>query len=216
MDCTLLKLHTVLPKYLKDRNLSHSEIWYREVLFRKGQFYHISAPSGSGKTSLAEILYGMNRNFAGTYLIGEEFAKSLNLEVWQQLRQHHFSIVFQTLDLFDELTVLENLAVKNEIGRHLSQEELKRFLDDLKILPLAERKCESLSRGEKQRVAIARALCQNFDWLILDEAFSHLDNDIALKAAQLIESEVKRQGAGIINLQLGDDDYFDYHDKLQL
>ena len=80
----------------------------------------------------------------------------------------------------------------------------------------AERESRLLSQGEKQRVAIVRALCQPFSWLILDEPFSHLDTKTARAAARLIAEQAAARNAGIISLQLEDDDFFPYSKKWQL
>ena len=72
------------------------------------------------------------------------------------------------------------------------------------------------SYGEQQRIAIVRALMQPFDFLILDEPFSHLDINNKKKAAQLIQRECEKRGAGIIITDLDKDEYFDYQENLKL
>jgi putative ABC transport system ATP-binding protein len=73
-----------------------------------------------------------------------------------------------------------------------------------------------MSFGERQRVAIIRSLLQPFDWILLDEPFSHLDQNNIKKAAQLIIEEVNKRKAGILIASLGADTVFDNARKIQL
>jgi putative ABC transport system ATP-binding protein len=86
----------------------------------------------------------------------------------------------------------------------------------LEIETLLDTPAAACSYGEQQRAAILRALVQPFQWLILDEPFSHLDNINRNKAIALISSVAKEQNAGIILLDLEPDNYFPYHHQLQL
>lgn len=72
------------------------------------------------------------------------------------------------------------------------------------------------SYGEQQRIAIIRALVQPFEWLIMDEPFSHLDKANARKAAALITEACRERNAGMIITDLHDDDHFTYSEKLTL
>ena len=74
----------------------------------------------------------------------------------------------------------------------------------------------TLSYGERQRVAIIRALLQPFKWLVMDEPFSHLDNNNIAKAAVLIQEVVKANGAGLVLADLEDNEHFPYTRKLKL
>ena len=78
------------------------------------------------------------------------------------------------------------------------------------------KRCETLSYGERQRIAIIRALIQPFDWLLLDEPFSHLDSENARKAAALISAEVLARNAGMIVTSHGANSFFEYDSTLTL
>lgn len=211
-----IQLHSVVPANLAERDLSDSEIWHTKLLLEAGNYYHISAPSGNGKTTLARVIYGIPQAFGGTLQWGGESVRDFSIKKWCTLRQRQLSIVFQDLRLFDKLTALENIQIKNELTNHHTIDSIEEMASQLNMKSLLGRKVVRLSQGERQRVAILRALCQPFDWLILDEPFSHLDHEMALKAAKLIRTEVERQEAGIIVLQLAPDQFFEYDQKLKL
>ncbi|MGC9341123.1 MAG: ATP-binding cassette domain-containing protein, partial [Bacteroidales bacterium] len=102
------------------------------------------------------------------------------------------------LELFDELTALENIQLKNRLTGHKSASEIIKLAEILEISGFMNRKTEILSFGQKQRVAIIRALCQPFNFLLADEIFSHLDDVIREKALEVITDELENQGAGIL------------------
>jgi putative ABC transport system ATP-binding protein len=79
-----------------------------------------------------------------------------------------------------------------------------------------QQQCGLCSYGEQQRIAIIRALIQPFEWLLMDEPFSHLDENNTAKAAALIADECSQRNAGFIITDLDDDENFNYSKKLNL
>ena len=79
-----------------------------------------------------------------------------------------------------------------------------------------QQRADTLSYGERQRVAIVRSLLQPFQWLLLDEPFSHLDDENTRKASPLILEVVKKQQAGVLLVDLEDNSWFPYTRKLLL
>ena len=105
--------------------------------------------------------------------------------------------------LFEELTAWENVKLKNDLTKHKEEKELRHYFDLLGIADKLDTPARILSLGQQQRVAAIRSLCQPFDFLLLDEPISHLDEANATCLASLFGEEAKRQGAGIITTSVG-------------
>jgi ABC-type lipoprotein export system ATPase subunit len=138
------------------------------------------------------------------------------VEDWSPLRAKKIAIVFQDLELLDDLTALENVQLKNQLTAHLTDAEIHALFQEMDVQDLINRKVLLLSRGERQRVAIIRALCMPFEWLLLDEPFSALDEENTKKAIGLIHRFVKRNNAGMLVSNLFKDTYFKYDQYLTI
>ncbi|MCF8234700.1 MAG: ATP-binding cassette domain-containing protein [Bacteroidales bacterium] len=211
-----IQLIDVIPVPLSGMINSDSQIWNRNLLFDEARYYLITAPSGRGKTTLLSVIYGNRKDYEGRVLLGGEVVADMSAKHLTALWQSQFSFVFQDLRLFDELTALENIELKNKLTHHKSPGQMREMAQKLSVDPLLDRKAALLSRGEKQRVSIIRALCQPFNWLLLDEPFSHLDQDNIENGKELILEECQRQNAGIIFSSLKEDYGIDFHEKLRM
>jgi ABC-type lipoprotein export system ATPase subunit len=194
----------------------NTTIWEQDISFEKGKKYKLYAPSGKGKSTFIHILYGLRNDYAGHVKLNNDFITSYNKNSWADIRQQNFSIVFQDLRLFLDLTALENIELKAVLYPVDSSEKIKLMAEALGVSNLLNKKSRNLSYGERQRIAIIRSLIQPFDWLLLDEPFSHLDKENIKKASQLISSEVDERKAGLIVTSLGYDDNFNYDHEYQL
>jgi putative ABC transport system ATP-binding protein len=112
-------------------------------------------------------------------------------------------VVHQGLLLFDELSLMQNIHLKNRITKFKTEAQINAMVNSLSLNNQRNQKVKTLSYGQKQRLAIIRALCQPFDFIFLDEPFSHLDNDNAQTAWQLISDEAHEQKAGVVLTSLG-------------
>ncbi len=194
----------------------HSEIWDTELIFDSGGCYHIRARSGQGKSSLIHTLYGIQKNYEGKLFFKGKNAGVYTQDEWCDVRARQLSIVFQDLRLFDDMTALQNLLVKNELTAFTSVDNVLLWADRLGIGHALQRKIHTLSYGERQRVAIIRALLQPFECLLLDEPFSHLDQENIRVASELIFEEVSKKMATLIVCDLESDTHFPYHANLNL
>lgn len=190
-----------------------SDVWGKTLQIDSQKNYSIQAPSGTGKTTLTHILYGLRSDFEGA--VNFDGVDSGKLD-WSEVRKNDVSAVFQDLRLFPNETAWDNVIIKNQLTNHFTNDQIERYFELLGIEGLKDKKAEQLSRGEQQRVAIIRALCMPFKMLLLDEPFSHLDPENTQKAIGIIKECLIQNKAGVVVLNLFEDAYFDYEYKLKL
>lgn len=198
-----IHLQHTLPQVFASRDTITSQIWHQDIVFDKGKRYLIEAASGTGKSSLCSYLYGYRRDYQGIICFDERNIRSLSADQWTDIRKHSLSILFQELRIFPELTVLENILLKNRLTGHKKKKEILALLDTIGIPDKADEKAGKLSFGQQQRVAFVRSLCQPFDFILLDEPVSHLDDANNAIMSRLLMEETEKQGAGIIVTSIG-------------
>jgi ABC-type lipoprotein export system ATPase subunit len=212
-----LSIEQVVPIPLKDRiNSSNSHVWKQGLTFNAGEYIFIQAPSGTGKTTLIHFLYGLRNDFEGKIQWDALHMNAINNEQLSQIRTSSVSVIFQDMRLFPELTTWENLEVKRQLTNTVTEQEVEKWLEQLGMKYKMNSLASTLSYGEQQRVSIIRALLQPFNWLLMDEPFSHLDNANIERAVALIKEVAARNNAGILLADLEDNNYFNYTRKLLL
>ena len=198
-----IHLQHTLPQVLADRNTVTSEVWHQDLTLRKGNHYLLEAASGTGKSSFCSYLYGYRQDYQGIICFDEKNIRGFSTDEWVEVRRRSLSILFQELRIFPELTALENIRLKNQLTGWKKKKEILTLLERLGIADKKEEKAGKLSFGQQQRVAFVRSLCQPFDFILLDEPISHLDDENAAIMAQLLTEEADSQGAGIIVTSIG-------------
>lgn len=213
----LISLTHFLPWPIKDLNSRLSDFWQKENLeFESGNKYLFYASSGKGKTTLLSSIYGIRKDYDGEIFIDHENIKNYYLRDWSELRKNKISYIFQGLELFDDLTVLENIEIKNAQNSFKSKEDILKMLSALEMESFLNKETGILSYGQKQRVAIVRALCQDFNFLMADEIFSHMDESISKKAFDLISEECAFRKAGLLFTSLSQNTEFEFDKIFQL
>ena len=191
-----LSLQKIIPHPLPPSLVSSSDVWGEEVSFTSGTSTLLEAQSGKGKSTLLHILYGMRRDFDGFCQFDGKDISSLRATQWQHLRSCKVSLLFQDLRLFKHLSLRENLQLVPETDTQAPP--LQEMCERLQIDHLLDRPVHTLSLGQRQRAALIRSLTKPFQWLFLDEPFSHLDEANASEAAHLIHESMKRNQAGLL------------------
>ncbi|MBK7882588.1 MAG: ATP-binding cassette domain-containing protein [Chitinophagaceae bacterium] len=211
-----IHLNNVTPTFLEQEKIANSQIWNKEVVFNAGEKIQIVAPSGSGKTSLIHFLYGLRKDYSGTILYDKKSVSGFNADKFSTYRKKILSVVFQDLRLFAEQTVEENLSIKRILQPYHSTDKIDEMAEKLGIANKLNNTAKTCSYGEQQRIAIIRSLQQPFTFLILDEPFSHLDENNRKIAMQLIEEEALERNASIILADLKPIEYFNADRTLYL
>ena len=204
----------IIPKPLKEF-ITPVSIWNTDFSFKSGEMYQIIAPSGKGKSTLVGLLAGTRGDFLGRLILEGQLSTEFSPMKWSQWRALTCSVVFQDLQLFQNLTALQNITLTAEIhqihhkkqvpSQHIqSLETLTEWATLLGVEAKLNQPVALLSFGQMQRIAILRALNRPFNWIVLDEPFSHLDQTNANIALNLIQKVATQQNAGIIITALDD------------
>ncbi len=209
-------LREVLPRPLEGNLSEPSDVWCSSLDISRGSYTLIEASSGRGKTSLCSFLYGMRGDYLGEIYLDDKRLRDLSPEAWSRLRRQHLAILWQDLGLFAELTTLENIMVKNRLTGYASARQIDGWIDFVGLGEHRDRPVGLMSLGQQQRVALLRTLCQPYDFILLDEPVSHLDEGNARLVAELVRSETLHRGAGLIVTSVGLHLPLDYTHHLRL
>lgn len=212
----VINLQNTLPQVFAEKDYVDSDIWHKNVVFEKGDFYLIEAASGTGKSSLCSYIYGYRNDYQGIITFDENNIRHLNMKDWTDIRKHSLSMLFQDLRLFPELTAMENVLLKNSLTGFKKKKEIKDLFYELGIGDKMNVEVGKMSFGQQQRVGLIRALCQPFDFLFLDEPISHLDEVNAKNMARILTEEAMKQGAGVVVTSIGKHLELDYTKKMML
>ena len=198
-----IQFHSVLPQVFSQRTDLESEIWNQDVSFEKGHIYLVEADSGKGKSTFCSYILGYRHDYSGSVMFDNEVTAQYQVKDWVEMRKCHISHLFQELRLFPELTAMENVEIKNKITDFQSKEQILKWFDMLGIADKVDAKIGRMSFGQQQRVAMIRSLCQPFDFILADEPISHLDDNNSRIMGDIMMTEAKRQGAGVIVTSIG-------------
>ena len=184
--------------------IRHSRIWDAPPFtFQKGCRICIHAESGGGKSSLLSFIYGNRNDYSGEIFFDGKNIRDLNIIQWCNIRQTSIALLPQEMRLFPEISVWDNIQLKNTLTNNKSTQQLEEMLSLLGLTDKINTPVGKLSIGQQQRIAIIRSLCQPFDFIFLDEPVSHLDEANNRTVARLIENEAMKRNAGIITTSVG-------------
>ena len=149
------------------------------ITIDEGEFLAIVGKSGSGKTTLMNILGCLDKPTSGSYFFeGEDVAQKSSNEL-ARIRNQKIGFVFQTFNLMEDMTALDNVALPQLYANATKQQARKRAMEVLEAVELADRASHypnQLSGGQCQRVAIARALINKPVLILADEPTGNLDS----------------------------------------
>lgn len=156
---------------------------------RKGEFVAIIGASGSGKTTMLNIIGGLDTDYMGSCVVRNKEMSSLSDVECCTLRSRYISYVYRFFNLISFLTVKENVCLASQIkGKKVDAKELNQVLKLLGLEHKKDRFANELSGGQQQRVAIARAILAHTDIILADEPTGNLDGENAKNVMDILKA----------------------------
>ena len=198
-DPAVLRLENLSKRYSPDRPALFERL---ELELRQGEYLAVMGESGVGKSTLLNLLAGLDQPDSGRVLLEGTDLSTLDDDAITLLRRRAVGFVFQAFHVLPYLSVEQNVALPLDLLRVTEPERSRRTAEMLAavgIAPLAQRYARELSGGEVQRIAIARALVHRPRLLLADEPTGNLDPRSAAQTLALLRAQVKANaGAGIL------------------
>ena len=168
-----------------------------ELELKPGEYVAIMGESGVGKSTLLNVIAGLDSVDSGSLLIDGIALNTLNDEQSTLLRREKLGFIFQAFHLLPHLTLLQNVALPLVLNK-LPLDRAHHMLDSVGLSSRAHDFPRQLSGGEMQRVAIARALVHQPRLLLADEPTGNLDPETAADILTLLKTEIHASGASAI------------------
>ncbi len=158
--------------------------------FRKSEFVSILGQSGCGKTTLLNIIGGLDKYTDGDLFINGKSTKEFKDRDWDSYRNHSIGFVFQSYNLIPHQTVLQNVEIAltlSGVSKKERRERAKKALEEVGLGNQLNKKPNEMSGGQMQRVAIARALVNNPDIILADEPTGALDTETSVQVMEILK-----------------------------
>jgi putative ABC transport system ATP-binding protein len=196
---SIVRLENLSKRFSKDRPAIFAGV---DLTVRAGEYVAVMGESGVGKSTLLNLLAGLDRTDSGRVLLEGVDLATLNDDAVTLLRRRAVGFVFQAFHVLPYLSVEQNVALPLDLLGVREPQRGERARDMLRavgIEGLARRHARELSGGEIQRVAIARALVHRPRLVLADEPTGNLDTGSAAQILSLLRAQVKANaGAGIL------------------
>ncbi|WP_024860189.1 ABC transporter ATP-binding protein/permease [Ruminococcus flavefaciens] len=189
----MLQLKDIVKKYGSGDNIV-TALDGVSVTFRESEFVAILGHSGCGKTTLLNIIGGLDHYTSGDLIINGTSTKEYKDRDWDAYRNHSIGFIFQSYNLIPHQTVLSNVELALTISGVSKSERRKRAKEALEKVGLGDqlhKKPNQMSGGQMQRVAIARALINDPDILLADEPTGALDSETSIQVMELLKDIAK-------------------------
>ena len=189
----MLQLKNIVKTYVTG-DLKQDALKGVSISFRENEFVSILGQSGSGKTTMLNIIGGLDRYTSGDLVINGISTKMYKDADWDYYRNNSIGFVFQSYNLIPHQSVLANVELALTLAGVSKKERRQRAVDALKKVGLGDhlhKKPNQMSGGQMQRVAIARALINNPDILLADEPTGALDSETSVQIMELLKEIAK-------------------------
>ena len=189
----MLKLNNIVKDYASGANTVHA-LRGVSIAFRPSEFVAILGHSGCGKTTLLNIIGGLDRYSSGDLVIRGRSTRLYKSRDWDTYRNHSVGFVFQSYNLIPHQSVLANVELALTLSGVRRSERRRRAAEALEKVGLGDqlhKKPNQLSGGQMQRVAIARALVNDPEILLADEPTGALDSDTSVQVMEILKEIAK-------------------------
>ena len=189
----MLELINIKKTYGKDESAVHA-LKGVSIKFRESEFVSILGQSGCGKTTLLNIVGGLDQYTSGDLVINNISTKDYTDTDWDTYRNHSIGFIFQSYNLISHQSVLANVELALTLSGISKNERRKRAvqaLDKVGLRSQMNKRPNQLSGGQMQRVAIARALINDPDILLADEPTGALDSETSVQVMDLLKEIAK-------------------------
>ncbi len=194
----ILRLENLTKRYGRDRPPVFENL---NLELRAGEYLAVMGESGVGKSTLLNLLAGLDRPDAGRVRLMGQDLSGMDDDATTLLRRRCVGFVFQAFHVLPYLTVEQNIALPLELLGTAAAERSRRtaaMLEGVGMASLARRHARELSGGEMQRIAIARALVHSPQLILADEPTGNLDPRTAGQVLELLRAQIKANGAAAL------------------
>ncbi len=191
----MLKLEKITKKYVTS-GMEVDALKKVDLEFRKNEFVSILGQSGCGKTTLLNIIGGLDRYTSGDLMINGKSTKEFKDKDWDSYRNHSVGFVFQSYNLISHQSVLANVELAltiSGIGKAERKQRAIKALEDVGLKDHINKKPNQLSGGQMQRVAIARALVNDPEIILADEPTGALDTKTSVQVMEILKEIAKKK-----------------------
>ena len=189
----MLQLYDITKQYVTGDSTVHA-LRGVSLNFRKSEFVSILGQSGCGKTTLLNIIGGLDKYTSGDLVINGKSTKQFKDRDWDTYRNHSIGFIFQSYNLIPHQTVLANVEIALTLAGVSKAERKERAIKALETVGLGDqlnKKPNQMSGGQMQRVAIARALVNDPEILLADEPTGALDSETSVQVMDLLKEIAK-------------------------
>lgn len=190
-----------LCKSYRQADQDHVVLTDVNAVINEGEFVVLVGKSGCGKSSLLNLISGIDAPSSGEIIVSNESLTRMSENDRTLFRRRNIGIVFQSFNLIPTLTVTDNLLLPLELTKQLDDDSRLRAGNLLEKLAMSHRSDyfpDKLSTGEQQRIAIARALIHQPRIILADEPTGNLDQETGEEVLALLDQLVRQQGKTMV------------------
>ncbi len=191
----MLKLQNV-SKYYTGNDVVALGLRKVNLEFKLGEFVAVTGESGSGKSTLLNVISGLDSYEDGEMYVNGEETSYFSIEEWEAFRRQYIGFVFQSYNIIDSYSVLENVMIALTIQGYDSntrKERALKLIDQVGLSTHIHHKASKLSGGQKQRCVIARALAKDCPIIVADEPTGNLDSESGRNILSLLKEISKNK-----------------------